>query len=86
MAGGKGLRENKMTQDELQYFIDEWITQGENTNDYVNRSLIVSALQAAEDGDSEEAARRLRQVAPPVPGYDYVLVDRPDFIVERGMP
>jgi hypothetical protein len=71
-----------MTEEEIKFFIDEWITQGENTNDYVNRSLIVSALKAAEAGNANEAARRLRQVVPPPPDYKYMMVDRPDFIVK----
>jgi len=72
-----------MTEEELKYFVDEWITKGENTNDYVNRSLIVSALKSAEDGNAEEASRRLRQVVPPPPGFSYMMVDRPDFMVKH---
>lgn len=72
-----------MTEEELKFFVDEWITQGESTNDYCNRSLIVSALKAAEEGNAEEAARRLRQVVPLPPNTSYILVDRPDFMVEH---
>jgi hypothetical protein len=72
-----------MTEEELKFFVDEWITQGEDTNDYFNRSLIVSALKEAEEGNAEEAARRLRQVVPPPPGTSYILVDRPDFMVKH---
>ena len=71
-----------MTKEEVKFFVDEWITQGESTNDYCERSLIISALKAAEEGNAKEAAKRLRQLVPPPPGTAYVAVDIPDFMLE----
>ena len=71
-----------MTEEELKYFIDTWIVQSEDTNDYCTRSLIVEALKAAEEGDAKEAALILRQVVPPSLGISARVVDRPRFITK----
>ncbi len=69
-----------MTLDELEYLKKEWIDEADNTNEFCERSLIVSALQAVEEGNSKEAARRLRQIMP-FGGSRFV--DPPDFVEEE---
>ena len=44
--------------------LKEWINGSEDTNEYCERSIIVAALKAAEEGNYDEAARRLRQIIP----------------------
>jgi hypothetical protein len=74
-----------MTEEELKYLVEEWIIKSDNTNDYCERSIIVEALKAAEEGDAVEAARWLRQVVPSLSGASSKFVCRPTCITKYGL-
>ena len=56
----------------------EWIDSSQDTNEYCERNLVIAAMSALEENNSDEAKRRLLQVFSSVSE----LVDVPDHVEE----
>lgn len=76
----------KIDKDKHKYLID-WIKESEDTNNFVNRSLITDAIINLEgdNPDINQALGRLYAVAPTSSADNYVLISPPDFAIEIEM-